>query len=165
MASVASHNGTNISTGNNIMIAGLAFQVVTLFVFIILVIDFAIRTLRHKSKLDHDPTLVALRSSLQFRLFVAALSVSTICIFWRSVFRVAELSDGWTGPIMKQQNLFVGFEGVMVVVAILLLNIWHPNLSFKGMEKYHKRISEKKKSDSATPKRPSVPSDDDDERK
>lgn len=164
MASVASHNGSNIAPGNNIMIAGLAFQVFTLFAFIVLAVDFAIRTLRNQSKLDHDPVLVTLRASLRFRLFLGALSLSTICIFWRCVFRVAELSDGWTGPIMKQQDLFVGFEGVMVVVAVLLLNVWHPNLCFRGMEKYHKRSGVKNGSGATTPKRSSLPSSDEERR-
>ncbi|KAH8201127.1 hypothetical protein TruAng_004677 [Truncatella angustata] len=138
MASIASHNNTNVKPGNNIMIAGLAFQVFTLFVFIILVVDFAIRTLRNQSRLNTNPALVSLRTSTRFRLFLGALSVSTICVFWRCVFRVAELSEGWSGPIMKQQNLFVGFEGIMIVVAVLVLNVWHPNLCFRGMEDHVK---------------------------
>lgn len=164
MASVASHDDTDISPGNNIMIAGLAFQVFTLLAFIILAVDFAIRTLRHPAQLNHDPTLVSLRASTQFRLFLVALSLSTICIFWRCVFRVAELSDGWTGPIMKEQNLFVGFEGVMIVVAVLLLNVWHPNLCFRGMEKFHKRGGAKSEAGTVTSKRSSVPSSDDERR-
>ncbi|KAI1844239.1 hypothetical protein JX266_009530 [Neoarthrinium moseri] len=135
MASVASHNRTDIDPGNNIMIAGLAFQVFTLLVFIIFAVDFAIRTLRRgPAALDHDPALVRLRASWSFRLFLGALSLSTICIFWRSVYRVAELSEGWTGPLMRKQGMFIGFEGVMVVVAVLVLNVWHPNLCFQGME-------------------------------
>ncbi|KAI0126170.1 RTA1 like protein-domain-containing protein [Xylariales sp. AK1849] len=150
MASVASHNGTNITPGNNIMISGLAFQVSTLLVFMILAIDFGIRTLRRPSALDHDPVLVSLRASWRFRLFLSALSLSTFCIFWRSVFRVAELSDGWTGPIMKRQDLFVGFEGVMVVVAVLALNVFHPNLCFREMERFKSRGKGNGKSVSAS---------------
>ncbi|KAI0146459.1 putative sphingoid long-chain base transporter RSB1 [Pestalotiopsis sp. NC0098] len=136
MASVASQDGSDLTTGNNIMIAGLAFQVITLFVFIVLTSDFAIRTLRHRENLNQDPAVVSLRNSLRFRLFLGSLVLSTICIFWRCCFRVAELSDGWSGPIMKEQNLFVGFEGVMVVIAVLVLNVFHPNNCFRGMENY-----------------------------
>ncbi|KAK9802118.1 putative Sphingoid long-chain base transporter RSB1 [Seiridium cardinale] len=165
MASVASHNGTNIETGNNIMIAGLAFQVFTLFAFIVLAVDFAIRTVRNPRNLDHDPALVSLRASPRFRLFLGALTLCTICIFWRCVFRVAELSDGWTGPIMKEQNLFVGFEGVMVIVAVLLLNVWHPNLCFRGMENYHKKGGVKSEAGDVTQKGTSSLSSIDEERR
>lgn len=54
---------------------------------------------------------------------VVQTPLSTVCIFCRSVFRVAELSGGWTGPVMLRQDLFVGFEGVMVVVACGVVSI------------------------------------------
>lgn len=51
------------------------------------------------------------------------------------MYRVAELAEGWTGSLIKKQWLFVGFEGVMVIVACGVLNIFHPALAFeKGME-------------------------------
>ncbi len=43
---------------------------------------------------------------------------------------MAELSEGWTGHLIRQQWLFVGLEGVMVVFAIALLNISHPSFCF-----------------------------------
>ncbi|KAH9895463.1 RTA1-domain-containing protein [Xylariomycetidae sp. FL2044] len=136
LASVASHNQEPTETGDNIMIAGLAFQVFTLFVFIVLCTDFTLNTLRRKkalgaSALDQNPELVALRGSWMFRGFLVALGVSTITIFWRCVFRVAELSGGWTGPLMERQDLFIGFEGVMITIAVYVLNIFHPSLCFK----------------------------------
>ncbi len=138
MASVASHNGTSVDAGDNIMIAGLAFQVLTLLVFMVVSLDFAVRTLqRHRklgdSALDQNPVLQRIRGSTMFRGFLAALALATVCIFWRSVYRVAELSDGWSGYLMTRQDLFVGFEGVMVVVAVLALNVFHPALSFREM--------------------------------
>jgi hypothetical protein len=118
------------------MVAGLAFQVLTLFIFIGLCTDFAVRThKRHKSMgeaaYDQNPVFVKLRSSWKFKGFLAALALATICIFWRSVYRVAELAEGWTGHLIKQQWLFVGFEGVMVIVACFALNIFNPAFTFK----------------------------------
>ncbi len=138
MASVASHNGSSVATGDHIMIAGLAFQVLTLLVFMAVSADFALRTAgRYRrlgaSALDQDPVLRRVRSSLRFRGFLAALALATVCIFWRSAYRVAELAHGWTGYLMGRQDLFVGFEGVMVVVAVVALNIFHPSLCFREM--------------------------------
>jgi hypothetical protein len=131
MASVASHNGTSVQTGDDIMIAGLAFQVFTMFMFMVVSLDFAINTWRRQrrlgsSALDQNSELVAMRKSVLFKGFLAALVLATICVFWRCVFRVAELSRGWSGPLTKREDLFVGFEGVMIVVATLVLNIFHP---------------------------------------
>lgn len=140
MASTASHQGTSTAAGNNIMIAGLAFQVFTLLIFMCFCIDFAIRTRRRFNALgdagfNQSPAALALRGSLKFKGFLGALALATICIFWRSVYRVVELGEGWEGDLIKRQWLFVGFEGVMVIVACLVLNIFHPAFCFKeGVE-------------------------------
>jgi hypothetical protein len=136
LASAASHSGKSPDTGDNIMIAGLSLQVVTLLIFMILCADFALRTFkRYKSMgedaFDQNPIFVQTRGTLRFKGFVAALTLATICIFWRSVYRVAELSEGWTGNLIRHQWLFLGFEGVMVIVACLALNIFNPAFAFK----------------------------------
>ncbi|UNI24012.1 hypothetical protein JDV02_009792 [Purpureocillium takamizusanense] len=147
MAAVAFHGSRSATAGTNIMIAGLSFQVFTLLCFIAASVDFALRTHRRQkqqqqqyhSQLDSgaDSTgsgsgnahhLVRMRQTLRFRLFLAALALSTFCILWRSAFRVAELSEGWSGPIIGKQGLFIGFEGVLIVVAVYALNVFHPVL-------------------------------------
>ena len=140
MASAASHSGRSATPGNNIMIAGLATQVFTLFVFMCLCIDFAIRTRRRYLALGADalaqnPLYKDLRNSFRFKGFLGALTLATICVFWRSVYRVVELGEGWTGNLIRKQNLFIAFEGVMVIVAVLALNVFHPAFCFTaGME-------------------------------
>lgn len=68
---------------------------------------------------------------MKFRLFLVALTLSTICIFIRSVYRVVELGEGWDGALIKNQTLFIVLEGVMVVIAVLVLNAFHPGLCFR----------------------------------
>jgi hypothetical protein len=139
MASVASHQDRSVDLGDNIMIAGLSFQVFTMLVFIICAVDFFLNTWRRRARLGaerafaQDESSRAVRGSLMFRAFLAALAVASVCIFWRCVFRVAELSKGWSGPLMKRQDLFIGFEGVMVITACLLLNVFHPSICFRAM--------------------------------
>jgi hypothetical protein len=132
------------------MIAGLSIQVVTLLIFMGLCCDFALRTYRRyksmgEDALDQNPLFVKMREGWQFKGFVVALALATICIFWRSVYRVAELSEGWTGNLIRHQWLFVGFEGVMVVVACLSLNIFHPAITFKEAMTGFGGIGSKKK--------------------
>lgn len=127
------------------MIAGLAIQVITLFAFICLSLDFSFRTWsRHRkfgaSSMDQSPALIALRKSVAFKGFLAALALATIGIFWRSVYRVAELAQGWDGELIRKQNLFIAFEGVMVIVAVLALNVFHPAVCFGS--KVHKANEE-----------------------
>jgi len=136
IASAASHSNKSPTLGDNIMVAGLAFQVFTLLIFMILCIDFALRTKKRyaalgSSALDQNPLFVKMRHSLQFKGFLVTLILATICIFWRSVYRVVELGEGWTGHLIREQWLFVGFEGVMVIVACLALNAFNPAVMFR----------------------------------
>lgn len=123
------------------MIAGLSFQVVTLFVFIVLVGDFAVRTARRAKVVGSEEALdqrhKALRRSWAFRGFLVALAFATLCIFTRSVYRVAELSEGWDGHLIKTQKYFIGLEGAIVGAAVLALNLFHPGLCFR--EGYEER--------------------------
>ncbi|EON99628.1 putative parasitic phase-specific protein psp-1 protein [Phaeoacremonium minimum UCRPA7] len=149
MASVASHNNKPVETGDNIMIAGLSFQVFTMLMFMLCSADFAFNAWRRHKKLgdaafDQSASVAAIRNSWLFKGFLGALTLSTICIFWRCVFRVAELSKGWTGPLMKNQPMFIGFEGVMIVVAVVSLNVFHPSVCFKEMMEGEGGFSRKK---------------------
>jgi hypothetical protein len=135
MASVATHSGKSPQSGNHIMIAGLAFQVFTLLIFIILSTDFAIKTWTRVNRMGKeealDPKHHALRNSMKFRGFIIALAFTTLCIFTRSVYRVAELSEGWQGHLIKTQKYFIGLEGAIVIAGIMALNVFHPGFCFR----------------------------------
>jgi hypothetical protein len=120
------------------MIAGLAFQVATILGFIIVSSDFALRVYRRyraegSSVFPQDPALVQMRASLRFKGFLVALGLAAFLIMWRSVFRVAELSEGWDGELMSRQDLFIAFEGVLIAVAVVILNVFHPALCGKEL--------------------------------
>jgi hypothetical protein len=107
IASVKTNENEDPTVGNNIMLAGLAFQVATLLIFIILALDFASRTIGRIRRLGQgalDPRYAKLRNSWQFKGFIVALSFATLCVFTRCVYRVAELSEGWTGRLIETQR-------------------------------------------------------------
>jgi hypothetical protein len=134
MSSVAAQNHEKNDIGDHIMIAGLAFQVATMLLFILLSMDFAWNTLRNKRTTDYtEPTQVH-NNSWKFKAFLVALSVSTLCIFARCIFRVAELSEGWNGHLAVTEKYFIGLEGAIIIASVLLLNIFHPGHCFKGAE-------------------------------
>lgn len=120
------------------VLAGLSFQLFTMFLFVLAALDFAIRVLRRyrahgDQVLDRTESVVAIRKSKYFQPFLCALSVATICIFIRCVFRVVELSSGWTGPLTRNQTLFIVFEGLMIFVASAALAVFNPCLCLKGL--------------------------------
>ncbi|KAI6750436.1 hypothetical protein HG530_014717 [Fusarium avenaceum] len=132
IASIALQDNESLTTGDNIMIAGLAFQVFTLVVFIGLCADFMVRLRRRKRQLGaaavlpQDPALKRIRDSWHFRGFTVALALAIVLVLWRCAYRVAELNQGWTGPITFKQYLFMGMEPVLVAAAVYSLAFFHP---------------------------------------
>jgi hypothetical protein len=136
IATVKTHQGQDPKLGNDIMIAGLSFQVLTMLAFILLALDFAVRTACRIRRLGSEnvlnPHYAELRKSWIFRGFLVALLLSTLCIFTRCIYRVAELSHGWSGELMKKENYFVGLESAIIVVAVFMLNVFHPGFCFNN---------------------------------
>ena len=88
----------------DVSITGLAFQVATLCVFIALVIEFA---LRYSRATKGGPPL-----SGQFKFFCFFLALAILLILIRCAYRIDELSDGYNGPLIHDEGLFIGLEGV-----------------------------------------------------
>jgi hypothetical protein len=103
---MSSSSSGSSSAGVNIAIAGLSFQVFTLTVFIILALDYAIRYIRGRSTVSRKKTATS------FKVFLAFLSLAIFCILVRCVYRIDELSNGYSGPLIHNEGLFVGLEGV-----------------------------------------------------
>lgn len=126
-----------LDKGTNIMIAGLAFQVFTMLVFISMSSSFATSVIRdYRRRVQQHVTLPtrinAIRTSPSrkaFRVFIFCIFGSTLLIFIRCYYRVVELSGGWKGTLMKNQALFVVCEGVFILFASLLLIIGHPTMT------------------------------------
>lgn len=112
-------------TAVDVAIAGLSFQVFTLCVFISLCIEFTIRYIRAQRDQQRKTPLPT-----RFKVFVACLSLAIICILIRCAYRIDELSDGYDGPLIHNEPLFIGLEGVMIVLAVYSLVIAHPGPIF-----------------------------------
>ncbi|KAJ9603147.1 hypothetical protein H2200_012442 [Cladophialophora chaetospira] len=102
--------------GVNIAIAGLSFQVFTLLCFIGLCLAYALSYRRHGG------TFPRAKSAREFKIFIGLLSFAMICILIRCIYRIDELSEGYSGPLIGDEGLFIGLEGVMVVLAAFALN-------------------------------------------
>ena len=68
--------------------------------------------------------------STRFKIFIAFLSLSILLILIRCVYRIDELSDGYNGPLIHDEGLFVGLEGVMIIVAVFCLAVAQPGPVF-----------------------------------
>ncbi|KAJ5645569.1 RTA1 domain protein [Penicillium longicatenatum] len=111
-------------TGINIMIAGLAFQVASLFIFIVLGSEFALRV--HRSPKSEFSDFNGLRQSRKWTMFIYCLILATLTIFIRSIFRVAELKGGFGSALANNEVDLMVLESTMVSIACIALTAAHP---------------------------------------
>ncbi|PMD53612.1 RTA1 like protein, partial [Hyaloscypha bicolor E] len=123
-----SGNKVTSDTGVHIMVAGLALQVFSLILFMVLCLEFGWHV-RHSRK-DFRERFADLRSTDAFRAFKYALAISTTAIVIRSVYRVVELSGGFGGALANNQAAFMVLEGSMVIIAVLAMTVFHPGICF-----------------------------------
>jgi len=117
--------------GVHIMVAGLAFQVFSLALFMVLWGEFIVRMWRCEEG-DKNVAFNRLCASFVFKAFQVSLFTATVLIFVRSVYRVAELESGFGGALANDQTLFMVFEGPMIIAATAVLTVFHPGRSFMG---------------------------------
>ncbi|KAH9880774.1 hypothetical protein IAQ61_001068 [Plenodomus lingam] len=110
---VAASNRKDTTTPNNILLAGLAFQAATFFVFIVL---FGLFVGRAKQVLFKTIG----------KGFYAAFSLAVALFYMRICFRLAETADGLYGRLNTNEVYFGTLEFMPVVLATLLLSAWHP---------------------------------------
>ncbi|KAF7350552.1 RTA1-domain-containing protein [Mycena sanguinolenta] len=130
MAAQAVNMLKNPAKGGNVMLGGITFQMaciapVTITVYAFCAGEFLVRYLNNwpiRRDLATKPTPL----SRNLKVLVSALVFSTLCLFIRAVYRVIELSDGWTGRIIHTQVYFNVLDGMMITLAILTLNVAHP---------------------------------------
>lgn len=114
-AATADDNMAQLNAGNNIMMAGLSFQVFTLVVFAAMSLEYfyrVVRDVRRTGGAGLNPETVRLRNSVNFKLFCASLVVSYLAILIRCIYRVVEMAGGWGNPIMRDETLFIVLDSM-----------------------------------------------------
>ncbi|KAJ5088562.1 sphingoid long-chain base transporter RSB1 [Penicillium angulare] len=116
-------------SGEYITIAGLVFQVFTLAVFTAMALDYLFRYMSYrKSQQLNQRTILSTRLGI----FGVFFSASIIFILIRCCYRIAELSQGYSGSMFHDQPLFIVLESVMVILAVFALNIAQPGFAFQN---------------------------------
>lgn len=113
------------------MVAGVSWQVVSLALFVALCTDFALRV-RKAPQYRLNDQFDYLRRSRQFQCWLVALCIATLTIFIRSVFRCAELSGGFHGPLANDEVSFMILEPAMISIAVISITAFHPGWVWQG---------------------------------
>ncbi|KAJ5239951.1 hypothetical protein N7468_004570 [Penicillium chermesinum] len=116
MASAGVDDG-NTGTGTDIMVAGIVFQLFSITIFVICAVDFAFRTVRRRLLQKLSGSVVPL---------LAAMVLSVMVIYARSIYRTIELVQGWSGYLITHEVYFIALDGAMMVIAVGVFNFLHP---------------------------------------
>lgn len=129
IASLASPTSPSLQAGINTMVAGVAWQVFSLALFSLFSFEFWMHVRDKKQTTPLNPVFADLRARRGFQPnFIVAVFVAGGFIFVRSVFRCAELSGGFSGPLANEEVTFMILEGSMIILACITLTAFHPGL-------------------------------------
>ncbi|KAK4450569.1 RTA1 like protein-domain-containing protein [Podospora aff. communis PSN243] len=107
-------------TGVDLAIAGMAFQVFTILVFCGFLGDYLVRYFRALG-----------RGEVSVKVFFGMICVAVVLTLGRCTYRLVELREGYSGRLIHDEGLFVGLEGVLVLVAVYCLMVGHPGWVFE----------------------------------
>lgn len=131
LASAGDPGSTAQDIGTDLMIAGVIFQVVVLAFFGYFLVEYAIRTHRRRDQLSDES--MGLFKSTPFRCFMFAVATAYLGIFIRCVYRIPELTGGWRSELMRNEVEFIVLEGVMIVISVGVLTVFHPGYCFPAL--------------------------------
>ncbi|KAI0321512.1 RTA1-domain-containing protein [Amylostereum chailletii] len=129
-------SGSEPDLGGNIMLGGIVFQLVAIICYVALAAEFLFRYINDRPigrRNNHFDSRVP--TTQRMKLMLAGMTLMTIFIFIRSIYRTIELSDGWSGTVISTQWLFNVFDGAMIVLAFYTLNVLHPGILLVPEEK------------------------------
>ncbi|KAL4875427.1 RTA1-domain-containing protein [Aspergillus karnatakaensis] len=110
------------STANHILLAGLAYQVFAMSIFVLLAGIFEFR---------------ARRAIKEFGLgiFCLVFSVSMLMVYMRTIFRLIETAEGLGGGLSTNEVYFACLEMAPIALVALLFCTWHPGRCLGGGKK------------------------------
>lgn len=114
--------------GTHIMVAGIAFQLVTMTIFGVLGADFLRRVVSRRRGLRDTVTR-------GMRWVLVAMLVSFTMIYIRSVYRTIELAQGWRGHLITHEAYFIVLDAAIMVIAVAVFVPIDPELLLRGTNK------------------------------
>ncbi|KAG8902272.1 hypothetical protein FRB99_004691 [Tulasnella sp. 403] len=130
IASTSFQAGGSPDPGGRIMLGGIVFQLVAITMFAVTAVEFFVRWGYNKpvpSKMAGEPTpsqRPPMSRDIKYMTF--GMTLATIFLYIRSIYRTIELINGWTGPIIQNQDLFDWCDGAAIFAALVTLNIFNP---------------------------------------
>ncbi|KAL8684027.1 MAG: hypothetical protein Q9186_000057 [Xanthomendoza sp. 1 TL-2023] len=134
----------DLKPGTNTMIVGIIFQLAANLVFAGLAASVVAKTYKKgKGILNVDDLAIsqsdatktrAATTTRRMRILVGATSISTLALIVRGIYRSIELLQGWRGYLITTESYFIGLDGALMAIAVLIFVIANPGwlLPHKG---------------------------------
>lgn len=117
---MASGSLSAVHNGENIVITGLAIQILFFGFFVITCALFH----RGVNKL---PTKHSLELGSSWRRHLHVLYAANMLIMIRSVFRLIEYAMGNNGYLLRHEVFLYVFDGTLMLMTMIIFNIFHPS--------------------------------------
>lgn len=134
-------NSSSPSTGEHVIIGGLFVQIVFFGLFTITAIVF-------QARIAKNPTGRSIELGNIWPRHMTALYISSIFILVRSVVRVVEYLQGYSGYLMKHEVFIYVFDALLMFSVMLVLQYSHPseiNCLLGRGEKYSEKMIKTRK--------------------
>lgn len=116
-----SKNYAQLRHGASVARSGIIFQFSnTVFFIVLLVVTMVVLRIKR----------IALTSVVKWPV-ICAMCVSTLMVLLRNGYRIVELSEGWTGRLMRTELYLIGLDMVPIALAIGIFLIFPPALLFQ----------------------------------
>lgn len=147
---MAAAGGTNnkklIDAGNNLIVAGIAFQVVTMAVCgaLVLVYIFRYRKARSAHTVDEKSAYALDKEQGEvklgkIKLFGSMIVLAYTTVLIRCIYRLPEMAGGWGNALMRQETEFLLLDGMMLGIACVVLTVFHPAYWFPPFAAFRRR--------------------------
>ncbi|CAI7617860.1 unnamed protein product [Penicillium pancosmium] len=129
-----------LKAGDDIIIAGIAFQVATMAVCGLVALHFFWTVSRRGNGLegekDLETTTSVPRTRMQLILGAEIFAYFTVII--RCIYRIPEMAGGWGNPLMQKESEFLVLDGMMIALACLSFTLFHPGFFLPSMRTGYK---------------------------
>ncbi|KEY71918.1 hypothetical protein S7711_09121 [Stachybotrys chartarum IBT 7711] len=148
---IASASTSGSTLGNNLLLAGVCFQVVNMVFCGGLILAYvwrrrralssgSARTADDYASTDSEvppcwqgSSELVCRNGRNVRIFVWGLVVAYITIVIRCTYRIPEMTLGWGSTLMQNEATFMSLDGAMLIIACGALTACHPAFFFSFM--------------------------------
>ena len=109
-----------VKMGERLVVAGLAVQLLFFGLFIVTAGIFHLR-------ISRAPTRASLATDISWKKHMFILYGASLLIMIRSIFRVIEYVQGYSGYLLANEVFLYVFDAVLMLVVMLLFNWCHPS--------------------------------------